>query len=77
LFSKNHCALWIVNGVCIICHNGASGGVTKNIGDIYKIYSLIIIINAGIFTSVRYELLKILKMSDIIMLLPYVQLELN
>jgi hypothetical protein len=31
LFSKNHCTLWSVNGVCIICHNGASGGVSEHL----------------------------------------------
>ncbi len=50
---------------------------TKNIRDIYRTYSLIIILIVGNLTSVRYEILKILKMSHIIMRLPYVQLELN
>jgi hypothetical protein len=39
--------------------------VTKTIGDNYKIYSLIIILNAGIIASVRCELFKMSNMSHI------------
>jgi hypothetical protein len=44
--------------------------VTKTIGDNYKIYSLIIILNTRIVASVRCELFKMSNVSHLPMLLP-------
>jgi hypothetical protein len=44
--------------------------VTKTIRDNYKIYSLIIILNAGIVVNVRCGLFKMSNMSHLTMFLP-------
>jgi len=44
--------------------------VTKNIGDNYKIYNLIIILNARIVVNVRCGLFKMSNVSHLTMLLP-------
>jgi hypothetical protein len=43
--------------------------ITKTIGNNYRIYSLIIILNVGIATSVRCELFKMSNVSHLTMLL--------
>jgi hypothetical protein len=44
--------------------------VTKTIGDNYRIYSLIIILNVGIVVNIRCGLFKMLNVSHLTMLLP-------
>jgi hypothetical protein len=44
--------------------------VTKTIGDNYRTYSLIIILNEGIVTNVRCGFFKMSNMSHLTMLLP-------
>jgi hypothetical protein len=44
--------------------------VTKTIGDNYRIYNLIIILNVGIVASVRCRFFKMSNMSHLTMLLP-------
>jgi hypothetical protein len=44
--------------------------VTETIGDNHKIYSLIIILNAGIVDSVRCGVFKMSNVSHLTMLLP-------
>jgi hypothetical protein len=45
--------------------------VTKTIGDNYRIYSLIIILNAIIVANVRFELFTMSNVSHLTMLLPF------
>jgi hypothetical protein len=46
--------------------------VTKTIGDNYRIYSLIIILNVGIIVSVRCEIFKMSKVNHLTTLLPLI-----
>ncbi len=51
--------------------------MTKTIRDNYRIYSLIIILNARIIVNVRCELFKMLNMNNLTMFLPFWQLVFN
>jgi hypothetical protein len=51
--------------------------VTKTIGDNYRIYSLVIILNARSIANVRCGLFKMSNMSHLTMFLPRIRWPLN